>query len=310
MPLLDEVFYWIFNMSIAASLSGAVVLLLRLIKAIPRRVIKVAWIIPFIRFWIPIGISGKYGLMTLISKFAIKTVTVYRISEDKAFTMANSVMGAESYFPITYKVNVLENVFTVSSYIWSIICAAIVLTVTVLYVLTVSETRGAIPYTEKRVYLSDKITSPAVFGILKPKIMIPTAYAAMDKDSLKYVLMHERMHIKSCDNLWRMLAFATAAVHWFNPLVWILLKCFLSDTEYACDEKVLSGTGEVERKKYAETLVNCAENRIVFVSAFGGAKLRTRVERILSFKKISAVSAVLFAAFIGIIAYILLTNAV
>lgn len=45
--MLHEVFYWIFNMSITASITGLLVVLLRLIKAIPRRVIKILWVIPF-----------------------------------------------------------------------------------------------------------------------------------------------------------------------------------------------------------------------------------------------------------------------
>ena len=36
--MLGEIFYWIFNMSIAASLCGLAVLLIRAIKIIPRRV--------------------------------------------------------------------------------------------------------------------------------------------------------------------------------------------------------------------------------------------------------------------------------
>ena len=307
--MLGEIFYWLFNMSIVASVSGLIVLLLRMIKGIPRRVIKVLWIIPFIRFWVPIGISGKYGLMTLISKFTTKTVTVFQLGDNQSFSMMNSVMGANSYFPITYKVNLLEKVFDYSAAVWVVICSAIVLTLIILSVATASETKDAVPYMEKSVYLSDKITSPAVFGIIKPKILIPTGYDNFDKSNIEYVLKHERAHIKSGDNLLRIIAFITAALHWFNPLVWLFLKCFLSDTEYACDEKILSGLNGEERKKYAEVLVDCAENRNVFVSAFGGAKLRTRVERILSYKKLSAFSSVLFTVLVMVIAYVLLTNA-
>lgn len=307
--MLGEIFYWLFNMSIVASVSGLIVLLLRMIKGIPRRVIKVLWIIPFIRFWVPIGISGKYGLMTLISKFTTKTVTVFQLSDNQSFSMMNSVMGANSYFPITYKVNLLEKVFDYSSAVWVVICSAIVLTLIILSVATASETKDAVPYMEKSVYLSDKITSPAVFGIIKPKILIPTGYDNFDKSNIEYVLKHERAHIKSGDNLLRIIAFITAALHWFNPLVWLFLKCFLSDLEYACDEKILSRLNMEERRQYAGVLVDCAGNRNVFVSAFGGAKLRTRVERILSYKKLSAFSSVLFTVLVMVIAYVLLTNA-
>ena len=64
--MLREVFYWLFNMSVAGALSGAVVLLLRLVKKIPRRVIAVLWAIPFLRLWVPVGIGGRFGLMALL----------------------------------------------------------------------------------------------------------------------------------------------------------------------------------------------------------------------------------------------------
>ncbi|MBO7548940.1 MAG: peptidase M56 BlaR1, partial [Clostridia bacterium] len=64
-----------------------------------------------------------------------------------------------------------------------------------------------------------------------------------------------------------------------------------------------------EKKEYALALVSCAEHKTLFVSAFGGARVRTRIERILSFKKMTAASAVLSAVLIAAIAYFLLTNA-
>ena len=50
--MLAEIFYWLFNMSIAASVTGCVLLLLRRIRWIPRRVTAALWAIPFLRMWI------------------------------------------------------------------------------------------------------------------------------------------------------------------------------------------------------------------------------------------------------------------
>ena len=47
--MLGEIFYWIFNMSIAATICMVPVLLLRLIKKIPRRIFIWLWLVPFIR---------------------------------------------------------------------------------------------------------------------------------------------------------------------------------------------------------------------------------------------------------------------
>ena len=65
--MLGDIFYWLFNMSVVASLSGAVILLLRRVRRIPRRLIALLWAIPCIRMWVPFGIGGRYGLMSLLN---------------------------------------------------------------------------------------------------------------------------------------------------------------------------------------------------------------------------------------------------
>ena len=304
--MLSELFYWLFNMSIVATLTGAVVMLLRLIKRIPRRVIAMLWAIPFIRMWIPIGIGGKYGLMAVISRFTTKTITVYESGLLRDFTLTNSIMAADSYFPITYKVQIVGKVFHVSSVIWAVAAFAVFLTFTAVYFATLREIKSSSLLYEN-VYVSDKVTSPSVYGVFRPRIVIPPETA--ESGDLRYILLHEKQHIRRLDNLWRVLAFATAALHCANPFVWIFLKCFLSALEVACVESVLQKCGDDVKKVYALALVSCAEHKTLFVSAFGGARVRTRIERILSFKKMTAASAVLSAVLIAAIAYFLLTNA-
>ena len=121
--------------------------------------------------------------------------------------------------------------------------------------------------------------------------------------------MHEAIHVRRGDNLWRLIGFTVAAVHWFNPMSWVFLKFFLTDLELACDEAAASRIDEGERKEYAAALLRCAAGGDVFASAFGGAKIRTRIEHVLSFRRMTAVSAVGSAVLAAVIAYVLLTNA-
>ena len=101
----------------------------------------------------------------------------------------------------------------------------------------------------------------------------------------------------------------TVCVHWFNPLAWLFLKLLFADLELACDEAVLRKCNAEQRKEYAHTLLSAVERTNVFASSFGGAKIRMRVENILSYKKLSALSATGMVALLIAIAYILLTNA-
>lgn len=299
--MAGEILYWVFNMSIAASLSGIIVLLIGRMRKLPRRFACVLFVIPFIRMWIPVGLGSKYGLLSLISRFTTRSVAFYGSS----FTTTNYIMAANSYFPITYKANVLENVFKISFYVWAVTAAALLIALFILYGATMRQLKNA-KHLKDDVYISEYIDSPALYGIIKPRIILPASY---EEKELDFVLLHERTHKKRGDNLWRMLAFITASVHWFNPLAWVLLRSYLSAAELACDEAVLAKCGEERKKAYALALVSSEEKKTFFASAFGGAKIRVRIENILSYKKLSALSAVGFTALVLVIMYTLLTNA-
>lgn len=302
---MSEVFYWLFNMSIAASLAGITVVLLRLIKKIPRRVIVILWLIPLLRFWLPVGIGGKYGLMSLLSRFTTRTVTVLEKVPGN-YTMTNYAMAANSYFPITYKVDLLSDLFNVASYIWAGIAAALIIVASIVIVTTASTYKDA-EHLRNNIYCSYKVSSPFVYGIFRPRIIVSASVT--DSSDLDLIILHEQRHIRRLDNLWRLIAFLTAAAHWFNPLVWVFLRLYLTDAEIACDESVLSKLPDGEHRHYALALLNMQERKTVFVSSFGGATLWTRIEHIMSFKRLTFVSAVGFCILAAAIAYILLTNA-
>lgn len=303
--MLGEIFYWIFNMSIAATICGIPILLIRLVKRIPRRIFIWLWLIPFIRMCIPVGISSKYGIMALISKFTTKTVAVYEIGDASAFTMTNYVMGANRYFPITYKENLLEKLFGIASLLWIIVVLAAILAFAILYFVTIREIQDA-RFMKDNIYLSDKITMPSVYGMISPKIILPCEYRQNDYD---YILMHENAHIKRGDNCIRIVALILVCIHWFNPFAWLFLKLLFSDIELACDETVLSKCNEAQKKEYAHTLLSTVEKTNVFAAAFGGANIRTRIENILSYRKLSTISILAFLALMIAIAGMLLTNA-
>lgn len=305
-----EAFYWILNMSISASLVGAVLLLLRKIKKFPRRLIFILWAVPFLRMWMPVSIGSRYGLMGFLARAGVRTVTVYEKSE--VLTTMNCVGAAESYFPVVYKINVLEKIFNGAFIVWLIGCVMFLAVLIFVYVGTKREVCRGDCFQLGKIFLSDKISSPAVYGILHPQIVIPASYHDMNhrEKDLTYILAHENVHIKRHDNLWRLAAFATACLHWFNPFVWLFLKLFFEDMELACDEKVLAGLDGNEKKAYALALVECAADESLFASAFGGADLHKRVSHILSYKRVSALSMLCFAVLAAMIVYALLTNGI
>jgi beta-lactamase regulating signal transducer with metallopeptidase domain len=79
--------------------------------------------------------------------------------------------------------------------------------------------------------------------------------------------------------------------------------------ELACDAKVLKSLNENQAKEYAQTILTCASNKAFFVSAFGGAKTKMRIESILSYKKLTVLSTLCFAVLVLVITIIIITNA-
>ena len=303
--MLAEVFYWIVNMSILAGFTGLIVAMLRKIPRIPRFAVYLLWLLPLIRFWIPFGPVSQWSLLGLISRFTTRTVMIWNEPGVPEFSMSNSIQAADSYFPILYKSDTLEDVFAVGSVIWVVIAAAAILTSIFLYAVTKRELRDA-RHLRGNIWQSGKITAPAVYGIFRAKIIIPDFVTEQD---LPYILAHEKVHIRRRDNLWRVIAIITACVHWFNPLSWIFLKWFFTDMELACDSKALRVLGEDRAKAYASALLACAAGKSVFASAFGGARTRVRIENILSYKKLTVLSTLAFGALIAAVAFVLITNA-
>lgn len=300
--MLTEVFYWTLNMSIAAGLMGAVVLAVRRIKPVPRFLAYCLWSIPLVRFWIPFGVTGEFGLMPLISQFTTRSVPV---SGESPFTYTNFMMAADDYYPLSFNSEGVESAFHIAGIVWAIVFCALIITAVLLYYFTKTEIRGA-AHAGGNVYVMSSISSPAVYGIIKPKIIIPEG---LPDETLKYALMHERVHVMRRDNLLRVVAVATACLHWFNPLAWVFLKYFFEDMELSCDAKVLKKLDKAEHKGYALALLGCASKKSLAVSAFGAPRIRVRIENILSYKKLSIVSGACFLALALAITAALLTNA-
>lgn len=303
--MLKDIFYWVFNMSITATVTGLIIMLISLIPRLPKRFSVILWGIPFLRMALPVGLNARYNLMTLLSKFTAKTVIIYQPSEETAFSMTNFTMAADSYFPVVYKVNLLDSVFSVAAIVWVAVASVILLILIILYYTTVRELKDAVHLTDN-IYLSEKVTSPGVYGVIKPKIVLPQMYVPED---MRYVVMHEKTHIRRCDNFLRIAALTLTAIHWFNPFAWLFLKKYMSDSELACDECVLAKLDAHGAKEYANMLLNAEESKNTLVSAFGGAKIYTRVKNILSFKRMTYLAAAAFFLMIAGIFYTLLTNA-
>ncbi|PCI59546.1 MAG: hypothetical protein COB37_11400 [Kordiimonadales bacterium] len=100
-----------------------------------------------------------------------------------------------------------------------------------------------------------KHIGPAVVGMFKPTIIVPTDFEQrFNPLEQALILAHERAHISAGDIQINAFAAIFGCLNWFNPLVYIGLKHFRIDQELACDERVMRQHG-AHRKVYANTLL-------------------------------------------------------
>lgn len=137
----------------------------------------------------------------------------------------------------------------------------------------------------ENIYESDAISSPFVWGIIKPRIYIPFR---MEAEERGFILAHEKYHIKRKDYIVKLVAFLITAVYWFHPFVWLAYYCMEQDMEMSCDEQVLLNMKEDVRGKYSELLLAFATNRRNLspgMLTFGENNTRKRIKHVLNFKK-------------------------
>ena len=103
-----------------------------------------------------------------------------------------------------------------------------------------------------RLLTSHSIDVPAVWGIFRPKLLLPAAAGRWTAAQRRAALVHELAHVRRGDGAFLLVARLAAAVHWFNPLAMLAGAGLRSEQERACDDLVL-GTG-MNAADYAQSL--------------------------------------------------------
>lgn len=95
-----------------------------------------------------------------------------------------------------------------------------------------------------RLGISPAVAVPVTFGWRRPVVLLPEAARGWEEAQLREALLHELAHVRRHDWALQMIARAVRALHWFDPLVWLLSRRLLLEAELACDDQVLrAGAG-------------------------------------------------------------------
>ena len=97
--------------------------------------------------------------------------------------------------------------------------------------------------------------SPLLMGILRPVVVLPEEENIQAND--QEVLVHELAHLARGDQAWSLVGHIGAALLFYQPLMWLLVRRMMLAAEEVCDDYVLD-LG-FDRPVYAGRLVDVAE---------------------------------------------------
>lgn len=108
--------------------------------------------------------------------------------------------------------------------------------------------------------ISDAISSPALMGLWRAKLLLPSSLArSLTPGELRFIFLHELAHHKCCDIALDWVLAGLRVIHWFNPILWLGLSRLRADRELARDAMVLSAAGEHHEEGYGQTILRLVE---------------------------------------------------
>ncbi|MBQ2968579.1 MAG: M56 family metallopeptidase [Clostridia bacterium] len=105
--------------------------------------------------------------------------------------------------------------------------------------------------------MSPDVRSPMLVGVLFPVVYVPCRN--ISDESLRMIFLHELTHYKRKDLFFKWLSLFANAIHWFNPLSYLLCANISEACEIACDMAVTKKMSEAEQKVYMKTILTLAE---------------------------------------------------
>lgn len=321
---MEQIFSQILQMSFQASIVILCVLLVRMLFRegnIPERFVCILWLLPMIRMICPISVTSKVSIVPQMSTENVIPQTIQSTAQN--VTQNTTVLGNDTTLQETSEIifaNVAGNSMDgksvspmqILAIIWIV---GIVLLLCYSLVSIIRLKRNLVDSIivknfsgKNKIYESDKIKTPFVYGFFSPKIYLPSS---IWESNYEYVIAHEEAHISRKDHWMKYICFAITVIHWFNPLAWLMFICLGKDIEMACDEQVVKQIGIENRADYAQTLLALATDerkRFGIPLAFGEGETKGRIVHILKYKNTKKVFVILAVLIIGIVAVVTLTD--
>ena len=276
---MKEVFTQILNMSISASFLILAILLIRLLfKKLPKTYMCFLWLMAAVKLVIPFSVKTKVGLSPSGRTIPVESISAggnlyiksgYDLVDNRINFMINETINMQG---TTVRI---IGIWEIISIIWFTVVIIMLIYFALWYVMLKVQISDAVLLYDN-IYQSEKVKSPFVLEIIKPKIFVP--YNLSDEE---LIIDHEKAHIKRFDHLSKPLSFIILALHFFNPLVWLAYFTFGKDVELACDENVIGNYDSEKCKRYAYALLNTSlkgKNAVIYPIGFGEIDVKERIK--------------------------------
>ena len=109
------------------------------------------------------------------------------------------------------------------------------------------------------VAVSPAVQGPMLLGFAKPVVLLPQRFYGQQE--LTLILRHELVHYKFHDLWYKLLLLIANAIHWFNPLVWLMVRQANRDVEQVCDAFVVRNQDLEYRRAYSMTILQTMANQ-------------------------------------------------
>ncbi|HHX69255.1 MAG: M56 family metallopeptidase [Miniphocaeibacter sp.] len=273
-----------------------------LIRKLPKIYSYILMVLAFVRLVLFKSIPSVFSLFNYVEQRDI--VVNYRNNILGAVEVGS---GQKTLENMSSTVKTMENTANIVSNfnIWNILSIIWVMGIAFLFVYSLY---GYIKLKNKlttavkikdNIYLSENISTPFVFGFIKPKIYFPLELNFEEKE---YILEHEKVHIERKDYIIKPICFVILATHWFNPLVWFSYYFLVQDMEMSCDEKVIENFEGKIKVEYSKNILDFATKRNKYFMvpiAFSESNIKSRIKNVLKYKK--------YPRLVGIVLVLMLT---
>ena len=242
-------FIQILNMSLGAAWAAVLVFFGRLLlRRAPKKVSYALWSVVLFRLVCPVSFSSAFSLMPRPQAIPQDIIYAAKPRIESGFVWFDQAVSRSLPPAAPYaSANPVQLWLEMGNLVWQAGMALMLLYCAVSYLRFRLRLRGAVRL-EDSVWESDRIPTAFVLGLFRPQIYLPLGLGEGER---RYILCHERAHIRRLDHLVKPLALLILIIHWFDPVLWAAYFLMCRDMEMSCDEQALELLGPDARKDYS-----------------------------------------------------------